>query len=86
MPLRVQLADAVTAGDLFAFLRRIGADAERRGRSVYVIRRHPIVPGEPPDQDVTELRFVVRTWSATHDRVPAFAIEEAPGYATRRAA
>jgi hypothetical protein len=44
------------------------------------------VPGEPPDQDVTELRFVVRTWSATHDRVPSFAIEEAPGYAARRAA
>jgi hypothetical protein len=86
MPLRVQLPDAAAAGDLLAFLRRMGADVERRGPSVYVTRRHPVVPGEPPDQDVTELTFVVRTWFATRaGQTPAFAVDEAPGYVERAA-
>jgi hypothetical protein len=77
MPLRIRLPNSAFADDLFDFLLQVGADVRRVGHVVYVIRRHPVVAGEPPDQDRVELEFVTRLWSERTGADPEFEVEEA---------
>jgi hypothetical protein len=77
MPLRIKLSNAARATDLLAFLRRLGADAERdTATAITVRRRHAVVPGEPPTQDRTEIEFVVRAWASNHPDA-RYEVEEA---------
>ena len=41
-----------------------------------VRRRHPLVPGEPANQDRVELEFLLRTWASTRS-CTEFEVEEA---------
>ena len=76
MPLRIRVNSATRADELFAYLRRLGADASREGETVTVTRRHPRIAGEPPDQDRMELEFILRTWASTRPD-STFEVEEA---------
>jgi hypothetical protein len=76
VPLRIRLSRAADAADLLAFLRDLTADAWRDGRDVYVMRRHPVVPGEPNDQFLVEVGFAVRGWEAMRRPGAIFSLEE----------
>jgi hypothetical protein len=76
MPLRIRVTDSSRADELLAYLRSLGADARREGEGVTVLRRHPVMAGEPPSQDRLELEFVVRAWARDHPGTD-FEVEEA---------
>ena len=76
MPLRIRVSNDGCVDDLLAYLRSLGADVRRDGDSVTVRRRHPVVSGEPPSQDRTELEFIIRVWAAERPGT-AFEVEEA---------
>jgi hypothetical protein len=77
MPLRIRVNGHGRAADeLLAHLRGIGADARREGDAITVVRRHPVVAGEPASQDRTELEFIVREWAARRPGTD-FEVEEA---------
>jgi hypothetical protein len=75
MPLRIRVPIS-HVDELLRFLRGVGADARPEGEAVTVVRAHPVVPGEHPDQDRIELEFVVNAWAREHPGLP-FEIEEA---------
>jgi hypothetical protein len=77
MPLRIRVTGSAVADDLLAFLRQLGADAHKEGTTVYVNRRHHRTPAEPPEQDRTELEFVVRVWASQRRGRTEFKVEEA---------
>jgi hypothetical protein len=76
MPLRIRISGSARVDDLLNFLRSLGADARQEGETVKVIRRHPVVPGEPPHQDRVELEFVLRAWAGARPGTN-FEVEEA---------
>jgi hypothetical protein len=76
MPLRIRIHGSARADDLLAYLRSLGADARREGDAIAVRRRHPVIVGEPPFQDLMELEFVLRAW-VTDRPGTAFDSEEA---------
>lgn len=77
MPLRIQVPSS-HADDLLRFLRGLGADARKQRGAIEVVRKHPIVPGEPAHQDRTELEFIVSTWARQHPEMDfEIEIEEA---------
>lgn len=76
MSLRIRISGSARADDLLTFLRGLGADARQEGETVTVIRRHPVVAGEPPHQDRMELEFVLRAWASARPGTN-FEVEEA---------
>jgi hypothetical protein len=64
VPLRVTVSTSAGATDLLAYLLNLGADAHMEGdKSITVVRRHAVVPGEPAYQDRLEMEFILRTWA-----------------------
>jgi hypothetical protein len=63
VPLRVTI-ERGSVNELLEFLRGLGAEVEREeGNALIVRRNHPLVAGEPPDQDEIELDFILRVWA-----------------------
>jgi hypothetical protein len=76
VPLRIKISSPARATDLLAFLRGLGADAKRESeRTIVIMRRHAVVPGEPPYQDRLELEFVLRAWARDYPDA-RFEVEE----------
>jgi hypothetical protein len=77
MPLRIRVTNAAVANELSSFLQELGADVRKEGTTVVLVRRHPAVFGEPPEQDRMELEFVLRVWASQRPRPTDFQIDEA---------
>ena len=75
MPLRIRVPSS-HVDDLLRFLRSLGADARKERGAIKVVRRHPVVSGEPAHQDRMELEFIVNAWAREHPGMD-FEIEEA---------
>lgn len=75
MPLRVRVPSS-HVDDLLRFLRSLGADARKERGAIKVVRKHPVVSGEPAHQDRMELEFIVSAWAREHPGMD-FEIEEA---------
>ena len=65
MPLRIRVPSS-HVDDLLRFLRSLGADARKERGAIKVVRRHPVVSGEPAHQDRMELEFIVNAWAREH--------------------
>ena len=77
MPLRIRVRSPAVADELYSFLEELGADVRKQGTTVILVRRHPPVFGEPPEQDRMELEFVLRVWASQRARPADFEIVEA---------
>jgi hypothetical protein len=61
MPLRIRVSGPARADELLAYLRGLGADAQRQGDAVTVCPSAAPMQGEPASQDRIELEFLLRT-------------------------
>ncbi|HYY33431.1 MAG TPA: hypothetical protein VE693_07590 [Gaiellaceae bacterium] len=77
MPLRIRVRSGAVADELCSFLDELGADVRKEGTTVVLVRRHPPIFGEPPEQDRMELEFVLRVWASQRARPADFEIDEA---------
>jgi hypothetical protein len=79
MAMRVVLSDSSLVDDLVGQLRALNVEAEREGENAVRVRMPPPAEdepsGNPPDQDLIELTFVVRVWQREHPET-SFTVEK----------